>query len=60
MIGQGEMVYPLRDDVDTMVENEPIVLPVKARRYASIPYDHDLQGLPHGHKSQIVTHRHKL
>ena len=27
MIGQGEMVYTLADNVDTMVDNQPIVLP---------------------------------
>ena len=40
-IGQGEMVITSADNVDSMVEDEPIVLPEQVLRCASIPHGHN-------------------
>jgi hypothetical protein len=60
-IGQGEMVNTSADDVDTIVGNQPIMLPEQgAWRCTSIPYGHNIQCLPHHHKHRSLAHEHKL
>jgi len=47
MIGQGEMVNSLADEVHSMEDNQPMVLPGKVRGWASIPRGH-------GHKPRSL------
>jgi hypothetical protein len=59
-IGQGEMVHTSADDANTMVDNEPTVLPQQGQEIRKLTPWPNLRHLPHRHKSLSIPHHHDL
>jgi hypothetical protein len=59
-IGQREMVNTSADDADTMVNDEPTVLPAQGQEMRSIPHGHNLRPLTHGHQPWSLSHDHEF
>ena len=59
-IGQGEMVNTSADDVDTIIDDQPIVLPEQGQEMREHTPGHNLRHPPHGHKPRSLTHDHEL
>ena len=58
-ICQGEMVNTLANYVETMVDDQPIMLTRKGGKCLSITQSESLRRLPHGHKTWGLAHDHE-